>query len=265
VLVADIVGMLDPRRFPLARPFRKQTGPPVPGRILERRPRTSAPGDEDGADDVLVARRGIQLALPRVRARCYSVEPGSSRVRSWAGDRDVSIVMLSGSLALATANTLTVLQRDDLVALGAHRRYELANPPSGELAWFIELATRRDPGAPAQLGPRRITVDRRPRVRSIVELMPTPQISAVILCAGDAVTHELGSGRAAAVVSTVGTIALNDLQVDAVSVVIVRGPGRVRLRAIGSTEVLLVSLPASAGWRRGAPHEPDQLASTAPS
>ena len=74
--------------------------------------------------------------------------------------------------------------------------------------------------------------------------MPRPQISAVILCAGDAVTHELGAGRAAGIVSTVGTIALNDLEVDAVSAVIVCGPGRVNLRAIDSTEVLLVSLPA---------------------
>jgi hypothetical protein len=185
-----------------------------------------------------------QLAPPAVLARFRYLEPRGVLVRSWPDDLDVSIVPLSGTVALVAGCARTVLERDDVVALGAQSHYELANSSSDERAWFVELRMRCEAGA-APTRPRlhHVTADRRRRVRTFVDLLPEPRLSSVILCAGDAVACALHPGRVAYVASTVGVIAVNDLQVGAVSTAILRGPGRVTIRALESSEVLLVSQP----------------------
>lgn len=201
-------------------------------------------------------------APPLVPVRFHHLEPGQAQMRSSPGDLEVAIVMLSGALTLAAAGATTALERDDIVAVGGPQRYELANA-SGEAAWFIELWRPRP--APVRPALHRITADRRTRIRTIVDLLPELPLSAVILCAGDAVTCSLGPERAACAISTVGVIAVNDLPVGARSAAIVRGPGRVTLRALESSEVLLIPAPDLAHGRRAPSRVADQPATIDPS
>jgi hypothetical protein len=196
-----------------------------------------------------------QLALSPVMARFGVVEPGSNLVRSWGPSLDVSIVMLSGSLAFVTGGWGTMLRRDDVLALRSQPHCEFVNyPASGERAWFVEFWKRRDPIA-AAMRPhfRHVRAERRRRIRTIVELVREPQVAAVILCAGDSVTHDMRLRQAAYVVTTVGAIALNDLRVGEVSAAVVEGPGRVTIRAIESTEVLLVPFRTRINSQRATP------------
>lgn len=215
-------------------------------------------------DDVLVAGRGVQQAPPLVLARFRHLEPGASVTATWADDLDISIVMLSGSLGLATGSSKAVVQRDDVVVLGSQRCYEVTNHrASADSAWFVEFWMRRDrAGPPTRPRLHRIMADRHRRIRTIVELVATPRVSAVILYGGDTVTHEVRPRQAAYVVTTVGAIAINDRWVGAVSAAVVRGTGLVHIRALESTEVLLVPLPDIARPSAPAVRRADQPAMT---
>src|SRR5262249_9304959 len=65
--------------------------------------------------------------LAPVLARFRAVDPGRSIVRAWAEDVEVTIVMLTRSLRLATNTFTALLECDDVIALGAQQRYTFTN------------------------------------------------------------------------------------------------------------------------------------------
>jgi len=221
---------MDPDRFEITTLFRRSQPILEPPRLHER-----------GADDILVASEdAASLAMARFRY----VEPGKSLVQSWPADLGVTIVMLAGNIVLATEHAELLLQRDDVVALGSQRGYALGNHPASEQgAWFVEFWMRRRESAVCD-PELHVVVDRHHRIGAFVNLVPArtpgPRVASVILYPGDIVTHELGD-RATYVVSTVGTVTINDLRVCPMSAAMLRGPGLAAIRAVESTEVLLVS------------------------
>jgi len=180
-----------------------------------------------------------------VLARFRAVDRGRSIVRAWADDFEVTIVMLIGSLRLATNTSTARLERDDVVALGSEQRYALANDAaSTQPALFVELWMRRTGALQREL--HHVTTARYRRVRALVELVPRlgsgPRVFSKILGPNEVVTEDVPRGDAVYVVTTVGTASLNDLPVAPLSAALFRGPGRATIRAHESTEVLLVPL-----------------------
>ena len=195
-------------------------------------------------DGLLVASDdATSLAMARFRY----VEPGASLVQSWPGNLGVTMVMLTGTLVLVTEDSGLLVQRDDVVALGTQRGYAVGNHLSSDGgSSFIEFWTRRNE-VPRREAALHLTVDRHHRIRTFVDLVPSsaagPRVVSVILYPGDVVTYELAVRRAY-VVSTVGTVTINGLEVAPQSAAMLCGPGRTTIRTVDSTEVLVAALPS---------------------
>jgi redox-sensitive bicupin YhaK (pirin superfamily) len=250
--MSELTPLLDPTLPTQIRRPRRRVDV-LPACQLQHIQRTAPRGVTSCIADVTVTSTGALNFPQLLLAAITRIEPGSGFPRQHHAGIELLTVMLSGTVALEDSITgRELVGSDDVTVLSTgsgvdHEDVALAGDPVFAVVFWV-----RSPAAPASYARRTI-----PRIERLNGLRlvashdpPTPDVLAVnapvtlhtgVLAVDVELTYQLPARRRAYVISTLGAITVDGVAAEAGDRVQIRGSGAVRIRAVQSTELVVLT------------------------